>query len=193
MKWYSSDFHLGHANIAGPKTSKWAGGYRDFDSVEQMDRTIINTVNKYVKENDTLYFMGDFCFGGHHKTPGYAKAFICQNIHACIGNHDGNIERYSPFFSSIRDTQRTSEGKYNIFMSHYAHRVWYGSHKGFIHLYGHSHGSIEDHGKSMDVGIDVAYKMFGEYRPFSMDEIIEIMDKKEIAFVDDHGSETNVK
>ena len=58
-----SDFHLGHANIAGPKTSKWKEGYRNFDSVVEMNDEIINTINKYVKHDDVLYFLGDFCFG----------------------------------------------------------------------------------------------------------------------------------
>jgi hypothetical protein len=30
----------------------------------------------------------------------------------------------------------------------------------------------------MDIGVDVAYRLFGEYRPFSEDEIIQIMEGK---------------
>jgi hypothetical protein len=45
----------------------------------------------------------------------------------------------------------------------------------------------------MDVGVDVAYRMFGEYRPFSLEEIINIMDKKEVILPDRHDSNTNVK
>ena len=48
--------------------------------------------------------------------------------------------------------------------------------KGAIHLYGHSHGGIKDFGKSMDVGID-AHK---EFRPFHINEILQIMEKREI-------------
>ena len=29
--WFTSDPHYMHRNIAGPKVSKWGGGYRDFD------------------------------------------------------------------------------------------------------------------------------------------------------------------
>lgn len=115
----------------------------------------------------------------------------------CRGNHDSNIDKYAELFSSIQDTQqfiwKTDHNNFNIFMSHYSHRVWEGSHKGYIHLYGHSHGSISDHGKSMDVGVDVAFRMFGEYRPFSIEEIIKIMNTRKIAFVDGHDSNTNVK
>ncbi len=194
MKWFASDFHFGHANIAGPKVSKWPKGYRDFDSVDQMNQTIIKTINKYVAFDDDLYFLGDWCFGGHEKTPLYRAQISCRNLFVCRGNHDKQIDRYNSFFSSIEDTQSIMEkGIPPIFMSHYAHRVWEGSHKGHIHLYGHSHDSIPEHGKSMDVGIDVAYRMFGEYRPFSLTEIVDIMSKKEIVFLDHHDKHTNVR
>jgi len=193
MKWFTSDTHFGHANIAGPSVSKWPRGYRNFNSVEEMNQAIIKGINKYVAFDDELYHMGDWSFGGHQNTPKYRAMISCRNIHVVKGNHDGNIEQYREFFSSIKDVNVIEVQKKMIFMSHYSHRVWYGSHKGTIHLYGHSHGSIPDHGKSMDVGMDVSYAHFGEYRPFSEDEILEIMSTKQIAFVDNHTPEKNIK
>ena len=64
--------------------------------------------------------------------------------------------------------------------------MWNGSHKGVIHLYGHSHGSIEDFNKSMDVGIDAAYSKFREYRPFHINEILDIMKTKTTSESIDH-------
>lgn len=65
---------------------------------------------------------------------------------------------------------------------HYAMRVWNKSHHGSIHLYGHSHDSLDKDGEynglSMDVGMDSAYRIFGEYRPFQIVEIIDIMNKR---------------
>jgi calcineurin-like phosphoesterase family protein len=101
-----------------------------------------------------------------------------------------------------------------IIMSHYGFRVWNQSHYGSWMLYGHSHGSLEPsvsgrvinelvnkkrydelrqlangthpkvnaNGKTMDVGIDT----HPEFRPYSFDEIYEIMSKRNIARVDDH-------
>jgi len=195
--WFGSDFHLGHANIAGPKTSKWKEGYRNFDSVAEMNDEIINTINKYVKHDDVLYFLGDFCFGGHRYTPDYRNRLACRTIHVCRGNHDGHIKDYATSFTSIQDVLTIDldrgDPKDMIFMSHYAHRIWLGSHKGVIHLYGHSHDSIPDFGKSMDVGIDVAYRMFGEYRPFELSEIRKIMDSRSVTLVDHHNPKTNFK
>ena len=114
-----------------------------------------------------------------------------------LGNHDQHIKdknypfdggQFNPIdlFSSVQDVLTLEFGKTKIFLSHYSHRVWNGSHKGVIHLYGHSHGSIDDWGRSMDVGVDVAYKMFGEYRPFNIGDITRIMSKKVISSIDHH-------
>jgi hypothetical protein len=40
----------------------------------------------------------------------------------------------------------------------------------------------------MDVGIDVAYRLFGEFRPFHINEIIKIMNTKNIKPVDHHDA-----
>ena len=192
MIWFSSDWHFSHKNIAGPKISSWKSGYRTFDSIHQMNDDIITNINKYVKWDDTIYFLGDFAFGDYKKIPEYRNRIACQNIHLCRGNHDEeyhggrDISIFSDLFLSINDTMRFRINNQDFFLSHYAHRVWPGSHRGTIHLYGHSHDSIPDFGKSMDVGIDVAYRMFGEYRPFSITEIIDIMAKKDISELDHH-------
>jgi calcineurin-like phosphoesterase family protein len=190
---FSSDFHFGHTNIAGPKVSNWIKGFRDFDSVHEMNKTLIQSINKYVKPEDVLYFLGDFAFGGHTNIPSYRHSLQVQTIHLLRGNHDGHIDKYQKLFTSIHDVLWCKDKKdYPIFMSHYSHRVWEGSHKGYIHLYGHSHDSIPDYGKSMDVGVDTAYRLTGEYRPFSIDEIIKIMDKRNVNFVDHHKPNTNI-
>jgi calcineurin-like phosphoesterase family protein len=190
--WFTSDFHFGHTNIAGPKVSNWKEGYRDFESVHEMNKCLTQTINKYVKKDDTLYFLGDFCFGGHINTPSYRHSLQVETIHLCRGNHDHHIAKYASMFTSINDHIWKAIGGQEFFLHHYAGRVWPASHKGTIHLYGHSHDSIPDYGKSMDVGVDVAYRMFGEYRPFSLEEILEIMRKKDVSFPDHHTT-TNAR
>lgn len=193
MKWFSSDFHLGHHNIAGPSVSNWSGGYRDFESVHEMNKTIIQTINKYVAEDDELYFLGDFCFGGHKKTPYYRYQINCLNIYVCRGNHDKHIDKYSQCFVDIQDRMIVPYRDGITFLcDHYAHRVWEGSHKGTLHLFGHSHGSLPDYGRSMDVGIDVAYRLTGEYRPFSAEELVKRLQSRPIEFPDHHTQSTNI-
>jgi calcineurin-like phosphoesterase family protein len=101
-----------------------------------------------------------------------------------------------------------------IIMSHYGFRVWNKSHEGSWMLHGHSHGSlapsvsgplitelldkgkhtelrmladgthpdVHSNGKTMDVGVDTHW----DFRPYSFDEIAEIMKTKNIARVDAH-------
>lgn len=188
----SSDWHLNHKNITGPKVSQWDNGYRNFDTTEEMNEIIIKAINNTVAWDDILYFLGDFCFGNHKLTPNWRNRINCQTIHVCRGNHDNYIDTYKESFTSIQDVLTFQYNKQNFFCSHYSHRVWLGSHKGYIHLYGHSHDSISDYSKSMDVGIDVAKRLTAEYRPFNIDEIVDIMKNKEIAIIDHHNNSTNV-
>jgi len=189
-----SDLHLGHSNIAGPSTSNWKGGHRNFKSVEDMDRTIIDNINDIVPQDGIILFHGDFSFGGHTKIPDYRRRIICRNIHFIKGNHDQHIHKYKDFFTTVQDYWEGTLNHHPWVALHYAMRIWMGSHKGFFHTYGHSHSSLEHspHGKSMDVGIDNAFKVLGEYRPFRLDEVVEILNKRNISFVDNHGKHTNV-
>lgn len=192
--WFTSDTHYSHTNIAGPKVSSWKSGYRDFGSVQEMNAALIKNINDCVKEDDILYHLGDWSFGGVHNIIYFRRALICKNIHLILGNHDQHIvdeeieyngESFNPFdlFSSVQNTFTGYIGKTHFHLSHYSHRVWPSSHKGGIHLYGHSHGSIADYGKSMDVGVD-AHK---EFRPYHINEILQIMSKRDISKIDHHG------
>lgn len=195
--WFTSDTHYGHSNIAGKSVSRWQSGYRDFDSVWEMNVALVEGINRYVKEDDILYHLGDWSFGGIHNIKLFRDSIVCQNIHLVLGNHDQHIvdkvvkfhdDSFNPIelFSSVQDVLNLQLGKTELFLSHYSHRVWNGSHKGVSHLYGHSHDSIPDFGRSMDVGVDVAYRMFGEYRPFNIGEIARIMEKREVHQIDHH-------
>ena len=52
---FTSDTHFGHANII-----KYCN--RPFSSLEEMNSTIIRNWNEMVKPEDTVFFLGDFCF-----------------------------------------------------------------------------------------------------------------------------------
>lgn len=62
--WFTSDTHYAHTNIAGQKVSSWGSGYRGFDSVGEMNDTLIKNINDCVKENDILYHLGDWQING---------------------------------------------------------------------------------------------------------------------------------
>jgi calcineurin-like phosphoesterase family protein len=198
--WLTSDTHYGHTNIAGAKISRWTGGYRDFDSVHEMNKAIIEGINKYVKENDVLYHLGDWSFGGVHNIKKFRDCIVCKNIHLIRGNHDQHIldkdikfndSSFNPLdlFSSVQDVLEVKHGKTSFFMSHYPHLSWHNAYKGAIMLHGHEHGSFDNLNKNtlrMDVGVDSSFKIFGEYRPFSIEEVIDINNRKRIIPIKHH-------
>lgn len=198
--WFTSDTHYGHKNIAGPSVSSWSGGYRNFNSVHEMNIALVQGINKYVKEDDELYHLGDWSFGGAQNIKVFRDSLACGNIHLMKGNHDQHIEEkliefeggdFNPLelFSSVQDVREIQVGKHKFFMSHYPHLSWNGSSKGVIMLHGHEHASFNHLNKNilrMDVGIDCAKKILGEYRPFSIEEIIDINKRKKIIAINHH-------
>lgn len=207
--WMTADTHFMHRNIAGPKVSVWETGYRDFEDEKEMSRQIVKTFNQHVKSDDIVYHISDWSFGGIENIWNFRKQLNCNNIHLITGNHDHHIikNKLLPIPDRILHAKHMFESvnpdlileklpgyeNYTFHLNHYAKRVWYNSNKGGIHLFGHSHGSLPMFGKSIDVGIDVAYKMFKEYRPFHIDEIINIMKDREIEYPDHHNSKTNIR
>lgn len=185
---FTSDWHFNHANITGPRLSKWPSGYRTFSSIEEMNSTILEELNMKVNKNDNLYFLGDLCFGDHTLTPFWRKQIICDNIFWIKGNHDNHQFKYKDNFIWAGDVKQIKSNNQSIFLSHYKHFLWDKSHHGTWHLYGHSHASAEhwEIGKSMDVGIDNYYRLFGKYSPFEFSEIKEIMDLRIPQKIDHH-------
>ncbi len=207
--YFTADTHWGHANI-----TKYCN--RPFANVDEMDHKLLENVNAVVKPGDTLYHLGDFSFRGRNPSH-YRDQIACQNIILIMGNHDKRQKNGKPdydlvnCFNEVWDIKHTKiwhdNDKLDIFMCHYAMRVWNKSHHGAIHLYGHSHHSLSDDpcARSMDVGIDsyaarianVSHEEIrdpsvktklnpSDYRPFSFAEILSIMSKKTFRPIDHH-------
>lgn len=219
-KFFISDTHYGHGNIAGKNTSMWKDGYRHYNSIVEMNQDLVKSINKTVAEDDELFHLGDWSFGGIENIWNFRKQLRCKNIHLILGNHDHHIEDNKALPNVYRDVSKTLRDDFHaiishgtvfakelftsvshykevvingkhLILSHYGHRVWHGSHKGWIHLYGHSHDSLPPYGKSMDVGVDTAIRMLGEPRPFSYEEIMDFMKKQPLEFPDHHDLTTN--
>lgn len=96
--WLTSDTHYNHSNIC-KATSSWRElseghlGVRNFNTLEEMNNEIINNINKYVKQDDILFHLGDWSFGGIESIAEFRKKIICKNIYLILGNHDHHIEK----------------------------------------------------------------------------------------------------
>ena len=207
--WLSSDWHGYHKNICAGETvwckfpipfKEWIisdkgacikfcieHGVRPFETAEEMTEVIVKNINEDVKENDILFFLGDWSFAGKCNICRLRSAINCKNIHIVVGNHDKEIANHanemSSLFTSIsRKMEVYIDDRFVVF-DHYANRVWNRCHQRnnpSIHGHGHSHSKLPPLGRSLDIGIDMYYKLFGEYRAFIFDKFYEIVKDNEI-------------
>ena len=82
-----------------------------------------------------------------------------------------------------------SKDTYN--MMHFPLAIWNKGHHNRKMLHGHTHGSFQHEGRSLDVGVDMAFKLFGEYRPFSQEDINKFMSERDFKQFSHHNSKTN--
>ena len=190
--WFTSDSHFDHENII-----KFSS--RPFKDKGHMNEELIKAWNDVVDENDDVYHLGDFSLSNDPKRTQEILYRLNGNIHLIKGNHEKsvlrkqyNIDRFvwikDYFELSVDNPTKDGNKHQTIVMCHYGMRVWNKSHHKSWMLYGHSHDSMEHEtwGRSMDVGVDSAARILGEYRPFNLREIKNIMDKREHNPVDHH-------
>lgn len=204
MEVVTSDTHLGHANIIRychrpwlnpatdlTPTGEWVSREVARKRADEMDEALILEWNKMVSDKDTVYHLGDFCFGSPlryvHRLNG--RIVIIWGSHdkdTQIAMREGKLKGKMETMGRLASV--TIRGV-RMELCHCAMRVWEKSHHGAIHLYGHSHDTLPDLENSMstDCGVDAAARRFGAYRPFSVDEILDIMAHKQQAAIDHHG------
>ena len=202
---FFSDPHYGHGNICRG-TTRWDleqhGGQdsvRDFNTIEEMNDAIVKGINDTVGEDDWLVCLGDWSFGGKDNIGIFRNRIICKNLIHILGNHDNHISRDKDIqgyfgynvYSYLELTVSSDKGKSTYNLLHFPMTIWNKAHHGRIHLYGHVHGGYTAPDRSMDVGIDNAFKMFGEYRPFSQGDIAEYMENREYIKRSHHDENTN--
>lgn len=184
---FISDTHWGHANVILYSS-------RPFSDVADMNEKLIENWNDIVKPGDLVYHLGDFAFLKVDEIRKLCKR-LNGSIHLCLGNHDKEIRKHknelqNSAFASIQDYKEISHDKNKIILFHYSLRVWNRSHHNSIACFGHSHGSLPPHGKSVDVGVDAKW-ITEEYRPIHLDELLKFMSNREVAIVDGHKERTN--
>lgn len=175
--WFSSDLHLNHQAVIDFG--------RKFESVEEMNDSILLEINKLVGENDLLVLMGDTIMGEKNYEQ-FLSSLICKNIIVLYGNHCniGKLQNASTLYQGYY-LELNIEGQI-ICCSHHPFFNWNYQDDGSFHLHGHLHSDEnpiikEIHRyKSMDVGIDNYYKLFGEYSLFSFEKVCELLKNKKI-------------
>lgn len=168
---FTADTHFNHKNII-----KYCN--LPFNSIKEMDDTIVNNWNSIVSKDDTVYHLGDVAFGGSGvKDLLYS---LNGNIILICGSHDKTVlndnilrQRFIRIYESLT---KNFNGK-KVFMVHHCHKVWPTSHYGTWQLFGHSHGGLnryaESEGKLLDVWIGN-----NNFYPYSLEQITEIMNTR---------------
>lgn len=156
MWWFTADLHLDHVAMLK---------HRPFKTTEEMNETLISNWNKMVSGTDVIVVAGDFCL--HYKFNLVYNRFIRRltgNIIWIRGNHDYWDREKRYIF------HRKVDGQF-LAISHYPMRTWKNSIHGSWNLHGHSHAKLPPYPNQLDIGVDNAYKLLGEYRPFSLEDI----------------------
>jgi calcineurin-like phosphoesterase family protein len=165
--YFTSDTHYMHTNICRG-TTRWSNAddfCRDFDTLDQMNDRIVNGINLVVGQDDILFHLGDWSFGGFERIEQFRNRINCRNIHLILGNHDHHIERdredIRRLFTSVNQylelEVKGKDWEQNYVLMHYPIISWNKMNDGVIHLHGHVHLSADRRigkGKTMDVGVD---------------------------------------
>ena len=156
VTWFVSDTHFGHRGILSSRMDR----PRPFPSIEAHDEYLISRWNDRIRDEDIVYHLGDFAYGGGHA---YARQVFYQlrgRKFLIVGNHEGQGLRLpwaAPPVQACRVVVQDPgmSRPVGCWLSHYGHRTWPNVWRGDIHLYGHSHGSLPGTARSCDVGVDV--------------------------------------
>ena len=165
-----ADPHLSHDGILGIT-------FRNFPTIEEHNGVVLEELNSRVGDKDRLIVLGDVCWRAEET---WMSQIRCKNRYLIVGNHDK--AKLGKMFMTAEDVAEFKIQGHKIFCSHYPHAYWPASHHGSLHLYGHTHAQRErtlddafPGRRAMDVGVDNAFRLFGQYRPFTEDEVIAIL------------------
>lgn len=117
-RWFVADTHFHHKLMLET---------RNFETIQDHNNAVADSISKFVKPGDTLYILGDFSFGGFEK---HLMAFdillesynrinpkekpyqrLPYNIRLVMGNHD-----YDKYIKKLKDYSLDENGR-NLFDS----------------------------------------------------------------------------
>jgi len=157
MIWLTSDTHFCHDR-------EFIWKKRGFQSVDEMNQTIIKNWNQCVSWDDDVYLLGDIMLKDNESGLKCLKQ-LQGRIHIALGNHDTatRAELYSHVYNivDVELAYKLDWNKYHFYLSHYPTYTGNLEHeslsKTLINLYGHTHqltNFFEDRPYMYHVGLD---------------------------------------
>lgn len=137
--YFIADTHFGHKSILN-------FDHRPFCSLEEMEEVMVMNWNAAVCQNDTVYILGDFCWGKQDEWLRLLKRLRGKKV-LIRGNHD--LKQYPPelaaHFVGIYDYHVVAENGRKIVLCHYPILLYEnsGDPRRFM-LCGHVHTTVEN-------------------------------------------------
>ncbi len=182
--WFTSDLHLGHANIIKYTDRPWA-------TVDEMNAALIENWNARVADGDKVYVLGDLAMGKLKETVPLASELKGQKF-LVPGNHDKchpmhkkagasrkmymdagftilpPVHHFNDLILAHFPFQMDSrhDGKYAEWLTKPEGNKWL--------VHGHIHGEKRLSGpRQIDIGVDA-----NDYRPVSYEAILEWIEEQ---------------
>jgi len=162
----TADTHFGHKNIIEYCE-------RPFETLDEMNNTIIKNFNEIIKPDDVVYFLGDWCFknspGGKHGEGVPTKALEYLN----------QLNGYWVFFKGNHDRNNSLKTKLKHGIVEFGRQTFWLTHNPSdanpnfaVNLVGHVHEAwkirkLTEKSVMYNVGVDVH-----NFRPVSFEDII---------------------
>lgn len=181
MKWFTSDLHFGHTAVINYCK-------RPYESVDQMNETLIKNWNACVQDSDVVYILGDLSFLPYKEFAPIAVRLKGRKI-LVRGNHDKYSEgQYNKLGIEVYQEIVLPIAGRMCRLSHYPYalpwykRFWaYKSELRFMNkrppkvrsevlLHGHTHMKYRYKDNRIHVGVDA-----WNYRPAAFNEIESIL------------------
>ena len=170
MIFYTSDLHIGHKNALRFDN-------RPFETIDEMERTIIERWNNKVSDSDSVYILGDV-FYNYKKDPKTFLKSLKGHLNLITGNHDYGLimnEDAVSCFESVNNLKQIIDNDRRVVMCHFPIIAWNKSHFGSYHVYGHVHSKIDEDTvymmkkeKAFNAGC-----MINNYEPCTLEELEE--------------------
>jgi calcineurin-like phosphoesterase family protein len=159
--WFTADTHFNHHNIISHCK-------RPFADVEEMNGVLLKNLRSCVKEDDTLWVVGDFAWNrGRIDAANDIFSQIPGKKRLIKGNHDPKAVQSKLPWDSVDDIVELDLHDHHLVMTHYPLLTWNRARYGALNLFGHVHNNWAGSRNSINVGVDLF-----DFRPVQLPEII---------------------
>lgn len=164
-----------------------------------MEEATVALWNETVSENDTVYILGDFCWGGQQEWKRILNKMKGHKV-LILGNHDAKrMGDARKCFDQITPYLEINDGMYHLILCHYPILAYNGSYRDNVFmLYGHVH--VTDEQKMISTMVEKIQEQYDgvthlnrgqlihvgcmmpwmNYIPRTIDYLVDKFDKKEL-------------